>query len=143
MNDILPFVIEHWALCALFIALLAATVLYEKTARAKQNQHTLSPYDVVHQMNKADALILDLRPKDQFVRGHIINAVNIPPAQWKEQMKRLEAYKGRPVVLVCAQNSPIEPLRRQVLATTWFEKIAVLAGGMPAWQEAQLPIEKN
>lgn len=47
----------------------------------------------------SDAVIVDIRPEEDFLRGSLEHAVNIPMADFKRRMRELE--KSRPVYVLC------------------------------------------
>ena len=97
--------------------------------------------EAVQLMNRKEAVFVDLREPGEFAAGHAPNAKNIPQAQLDARIGELEKAKARPVVLVCQTGG------RSHAATARFKKagfgeVVVLAGGMGAWQQANLPVEK-
>ncbi len=90
------------------------------------------------------AVFLDVRPADEFAVGHIAGAKNIPAAELAEKLERIGKYKEKGVVLVCGDGAQS---KRSVsaLAAGGFvsSRLRVLAGGMAAWRDAQLPLSKG
>ncbi|MGP1507287.1 MAG: FAD-dependent oxidoreductase [Sphaerochaeta sp.] len=63
------------------------------------------PVSKVRELVESGAYIIDVREKNEYARGHIINSVNIPLSEFRERLS--EIPKDRPVYLHCrsAQRS--------------------------------------
>lgn len=55
------------------------------------------------------AVILDLRPKEDYISGHIIDSLHIGPNITKEKLSKLPITQDSTLVLYC--NNSIEPTR--------------------------------
>jgi len=141
MNNFFTFIKQHWALSALFVILLIAVLLYEKYNQNKDDT-SISAHEAVRMMNQEDAVVLDVRRKDAFMSGHIIKAVNIPFAALKSDIKKLKKYQGKPIIVVCTQG--LESVKAaKMIGENEFEHVKVIKGGVKAWREASLPLEKG
>jgi rhodanese-related sulfurtransferase len=89
-------------------------------------------------MNQKRALVLDVRALEDFQKSHIPSARHIPEAEIKTRITELNKFKERPIVLVGTR--PTTAMR--ALKAAGFTEIAQLRGGMPAWLEAGLPVQK-
>jgi rhodanese-related sulfurtransferase len=98
--------------------------------------------DAVLMINRKDAAIVDVREPSEFKAGHIPNARNIPAGQVKERTKEFEKLKGRPILLVCQSGTRSAQIYGELTALG-FAEVAGLAGGMGAWQQANMPVEKD
>ena len=93
-------------------------------------------------MNHEKAIVLDLRPENEFADGHIINAINTPAEKLSEQSEDLDKYKKRPLILTCKHGSDSVRAAR-ILKLKQFEKIYCLKGGLQAWTSANLPLVRE
>lgn len=100
---------------------------------------SLSPQDATLMINRHDAVVLDLRAADEFGRGHVINARNVPLGQLEGRAGELQKYKSKPVI-VCEEG--VRASGAAALRKLGFEKVYTLSGGVAAWQQAGLPVEK-
>ena len=92
-------------------------------------------------MNKEGAGLVDLRDDADFAKGHVLNAVNIPMAQLESRLGELSKFKDKPLIVYCdAGNRSGAAL--DILKKNGFDKAFNLGGGMAAWQQAGLPLEK-
>jgi rhodanese-related sulfurtransferase len=98
--------------------------------------------EAVQLINRQDAAIVDVREPGEFKSGHIPNARNIPAGQIAERMKELEKLKARPVLVTCASGNR-STAACGTLQKAGFEHVYALAGGMGAWQQASMPVEKD
>lgn len=102
----------------------------------------VSPQEAVQLMNKEKAVVIDVCETAEFAAGHVTGSRNIPLGSLDGGVKGLPANKTQPVVLVCARGSRAQRAAG-VLKKLGHERVHVLAGGMAAWREAGLPVEKT
>lgn len=86
-----------------------------------------------------DGVVVDLRNKETFDRGHIVNAKNIPYDELEAGKAKIEKFKNKPVVAVCDAGST-STRAVAALRESGFVSAYTLKGGMNAWTEAGLPI---
>ena len=94
-----------------------------------------------------DLLLVDVREPDEYRVGSLPGAVSIPrgiiePAadlRYPKRHPELSQARQRRVVLYCATGGR-SALACDVLQQMGFEDIASLAGGVAAWQEANLDL---
>jgi rhodanese-related sulfurtransferase len=98
--------------------------------------------DAVQLINRQDAVIVDVREPAEFKSGHIPNARNIPLGQVGDRLKELEKFKARPILLACATGNR-SATAGSTLHKAGFGQVFSLAGGMGAWQQASMPVEKE
>lgn len=88
----------------------------------------LSEADFIKGYRKAQ--LIDVREPQEFDRGHILGARNIPVTQMKQRLIELRADK--PVYLYC-QGSSRSSRAAQLLRKNGFEDISQLKGGFKKW----------
>ncbi len=101
----------------------------------------LSPQDMVQLMNREKAIVIDVCEPDEFSRGHVIGAKNLPLSQLEDKLAQVVKSKSTPVVMVCqvgARSARAAATARKL----GFENVHSLAGGLNAWQAASMPVEK-
>lgn len=138
--QLLAFIQQHALLVSLFAAFLLAVIIFEFRARLKAGV-TLSPQAVIAMVNRENALLVDVRGADKFKQGHIINAKHSPQDKVETLLKDLKISQDKPIVMVC-QRGISAALVGERLKKQGFTRIFVLQGGMDAWLQAQLPVEK-
>ncbi|MBK6744624.1 MAG: rhodanese-like domain-containing protein [Hydrogenophilales bacterium] len=102
----------------------------------------IGPQEAVMLFNHEDALILDVRENSEFADGHIAKAKHVPMGQLKTRLSELEKHKGKPIVAVCRSGNR-SGHACGILKKAGFENVYNLAGGMGAWEQANLPREKK
>jgi rhodanese-related sulfurtransferase len=101
----------------------------------------LSPTEVVQLINKERAKVIDVCQPAEFAAAHVAGAKNIPLGEL-EGSKNLPGNKKQPLIVVCAAGVRSAKAAAQ-LKTMGYENVHSLAGGLKAWREANLPIEKG
>jgi len=138
MSTLIQFVIRHWALSLVFVAILIALFIEEAKGK-KSIKNNLTPTDAVTLINHEHAIIVDIRSEIKFKEGHIINAINIPALSLTQQMAKLKKYQKRPLLLCADPGQRTQPIEKE-LKEKGFEKIYALAGGIQAWSNADFPL---
>ena len=92
-------------------------------------------------INRQDALVLDVREAGDYGAGHILGAKNVPLARIDQGGGELARRKDRPVIVYDEDgeraSKAVAALKRQ-----GFAQVASLSGGLGAWRQAGLPVEK-
>ncbi len=141
MHEFMQFVHNHWGLWLAFVVILLLIIAYEiKLLLAGSIR--LSPQDAVNYMNHDKAVVVDLRDQSAFANGHIIDAILIPQADLEQHMNKLNKHKTKAILLYC-QNGQQSFQIANKLNKLGFNHVRILAGGMNAWREAKLPINKG
>lgn len=138
MEHLGQFIINHWQLWLLFIVILFLTFLNELFTQKKKTKE-LSPQAVVDLMNNENAVLIDLRDKESFKQGHIIDSINASNEEFEQQ--KMDKYKNKMIILVCARGMQA-PLLAKKISTQGYQPL-VLAGGIQAWNTADLPLVKG
>ena len=89
-------------------------------------------------INRDDALVVDVRDPGEYQAGHILGAKNTPLGRMEGgELKR----KDKPVILYC-ETGDRAPKAAAILKKQGFEKAVCLSGGLGAWKQAGMPVEK-
>lgn len=102
----------------------------------------VSVVEAVQLINRKDALVIDLRDTGEYEAGHIAGARHVPEKQLAERLKDLEKFKGRPLIVVCRTGTR-SGVAVQVLRRNGFAEAVNLHGGVGAWDQAGMPLEKR
>jgi rhodanese-related sulfurtransferase len=92
-------------------------------------------------INHKDAIILDVREQKEYDAGHVLKAKLVPLGKLHERIGELEKYREQPIVVMCRSGQRSSAATAQ-LVKQGFTQVHNLAGGMIAWQKANLPVEK-
>lgn len=122
----------------LFVALIV-TVFKSSLSKVKNVNHQ----ELTLMVNKQDAKVVDVRSKEEFKKGHIVDALNVTMSEIKNnQTTSLEKYKTSPIILVC--NAGMTSAQAaELLVKQGFENIHNLKGGMGDWRSANMPVVKS
>ena len=101
----------------------------------------ISPAAAVQLINRERAVVIDVCDPAEYTAEHVGGAKNIPLAELEAKLPTTVKNKATPLVLVCA---PGMRAGRAVAAARQpgDDKADALSGGLKAWREANLPIEK-
>ncbi len=93
-------------------------------------------------INRENAIVIDLRSKQEFNNGHVLDAINIPYANLASRLAELDKSKDKPVILVCKMGQHSRAAYK-TLANAGFGDVRRLTGGMTEWTAASLPLVKG
>jgi rhodanese-related sulfurtransferase len=139
MDRLLEFLSHHpWLATATAIA-VALIVVYEMRSRA-ESRFSVSPQELIRLMNQG-ALLLDLRPQDQYQAGHLAGARQMSGEALLSAGDTLKKHKEKTVVVYDDSGSVSASAVRQ-LAAQGFTRAFTLRGGLTAWRADNLPLSR-
>jgi rhodanese-related sulfurtransferase len=140
MERYLEFILNHYML-SLALAVVTYLLIQELFDSALRKFSAVSPLLAVAKMNDSDTLVIDVREPDEFVKGHIENAISIPLGNLLSHLPKLESHKNKPVLIAC-QSGTRSASAGKILTKAGFEQVFVITGGMQAWEgDYKLPIK--
>jgi glyoxylase-like metal-dependent hydrolase (beta-lactamase superfamily II)/rhodanese-related sulfurtransferase len=91
--------------------------------------------------NSRDLVVLDVREKEAFEAGHVPGATHLPRGQLE---LRVDTALPDPTVriLTCCEFGKVSTLAAATLRELGYGRAVALDGGMQAWREAGLPLER-
>ena len=135
----MKFIIDNWYL--IFVALASGSMLLWPALKSASGG-SLTPARAVQLINRETAVVIDVCETEEYAAGHVGGAKNVPLGQLEERLPAVVKNKALPVVLVCASGARSN--RAVAIAKKLgYENAQSLAGGLKAWREASLPVEKN
>jgi len=123
------------------VALVSGGMLLWPLVRRTSGGPWVSTTQATHLINREDALIVDVREPNEFAAGHVLGAKNLPLARLDASGAELAKKKERPVIVYC-DGSERSAKALASLKKQGFTRVANLSGGLAAWQQAGLPVEK-
>jgi rhodanese-related sulfurtransferase len=123
------------------LALVSGAMLVWPLLRKGAGGPWVTTLQATQLMNREDALIVDLRSADEFAKGHILGARNIPLADLERRAGELDKHKAKPVIVHCGDGNRAGG-GVALLRKGGFGNVQNLSGGYAAWQQAGLPVEK-
>ena len=101
----------------------------------------LDPQAMVQLMNREKAVVIDVCEPDEFARGHVIGAKNLPLGQLEDKLGQVVKNKSAQVIMVCQVGA--RSARAAVAARKLgYDNVQSLSGGLRAWVAASMPTEK-
>ncbi|HSU76183.1 MAG TPA: rhodanese-like domain-containing protein [Burkholderiales bacterium] len=123
-------------------ALVSGAMLLWPLVRRTTGGPWVNPAQATHLINREDAVILDVRDPAEFAAGHVLGARNVPLARLDAPAPDLLKRKERPVIVYCDGRGDRAGKAAAALKKAGFTRVTHLSGGIKAWQDAGLPLEK-
>lgn len=133
------FLIQNWFL--IVAAVVSGGMLLWPLVVSGSQGAALTPAQAVQVINREKGVLIDVSEPEEYAKGHAVGARNIPFGQL-EGHKQLPSNKALPLVLVCPTGARAGRAAG-MLRKLGYEKAQVLAGGLKAWRDASLPVEKT
>ena len=89
-----------------------------------------------------DALVLDVREDKEYAAGHIPKAKHIPLGQLAGRINELDKFRNKPVLVTC-RSGQRSARACGMLKKAGFETVYNQAGGIIAWERANLPVTQK
>ena len=140
MERLIEYTNHHPWLVGALVLVSIVVVLYEMRAQS-EGRASVSPQDMVRLMNQG-ALLIDLRPLEQYTAGHVGGARQMSGDQILQASDTLKKYKEKAVVVYDDSGSLSAAAVRQ-LAAQGFTKAFNLRGGLSAWRTENLPLTRG
>src|ERR1700682_68474 len=139
MTGFMEFVRNNLLLFA--VALVSGAMLLWPYIRRGTGGPWLNPQEATHLINREDAVVIDVREPGEYSSGHVLGAKNVPLARVAAIGAELARRKEKPVIVYCAGGERWAKAAA-ALKKQGFTRVASLSGGLNAWQQAGLPVEK-
>lgn len=134
------FLLEHWYL--VLAALTSGGLLLWPSLSRGGGPGRVSTAEAVTLINREKAVLIDVSEPAEYAAAHALNAKNIPFGSLEGGAKGLPANKALPVLVMCPTGARAGRAVAK-LKKLGYEKASVVIGGLAAWREAQLPVEKS
>ena len=131
------FILNNIGYVALWIG-SGALLLWPEISRLAGASSEIGTLDATRLMNQPSTLILDVRDGAEFASGHLPRARHIPLQELSKRIDEIGKYKDKPVLVTSKGGNAALRSLRQAGFTTVYQ----LKGGLAAWQQASLPVEK-
>jgi len=131
------FLSEQYILVGAWLFVLFLLLKHE----SRKGGEGITPQQLSQLVNKEEGVVVDIREGKEFKAGHITDAKHIPFNDFTNRMSELNAYKEKPVIVVCKMGQTAGGISKQLKAAG-FEKVYKLTGGIGEWQASSLPLVK-
>ncbi len=132
---------NNLALVALLIASGTMLLWPEISRLVGAAGNEIGTLEATRLMNLGQSLVLDIRDEKEFASGHLPRARNIPLKALPGRLGELAKFKEK-AVIVTDKGGTRAGAACKLLAASGFGNVFHLKGGVSAWQQASLPIEK-
>lgn len=129
------------ALVALFLASGVMLVWPELSRLVGGGEGEVGTLEATRLMNQGNSLVLDVRDSAEFAAGHLPKARHIPAAELDKRIDEIQKFKDKPVIVTCRNGQRSASASRK-LRRAGFTAVRPLKGGLAAWGQAGLPVEK-
>ena len=141
MAQYLEFVTNHWDLF-LALAIILLMLMGGALGSRLRGYTQVEPVDAVRIFNHEDAVMLDVREDKEYAEGHILDSLHIPLGKLGDRLDELANMREKAIIVSCRSGhrsaTACARLRKE-----GFETVYNLKGGVLAWQNAGLPLQKK
>lgn len=133
----MKFLSDNWYL--ILVALTSGGLLLWPII--KESKAGLTAAMAVQLINRERGVLIDVSNADEFTAAHAKGAKSIPLGELEAKLGAMVKKKDTPIIFICPMG------KRSATATATAQKMGYLAaqnltGGLKAWRDANMPIEK-
>ena len=137
MEHLNEFVEINWIMILLWFFLLGMII-----NSFLKSTYDISPQQTVLLMSHENGgVIVDVREDKEFQSSNIKDSIHIPLSALSSRIDELKKYKEKNIILGCRSGSR-SGRACSILKKNGFEKIHNLRGGILAWENDSLPMNK-
>ena len=140
MQEYIDFARNNFLIVAGFIAVLGFIIKTE-ISRLTRKYKQIGVNEAVMLLNKDNSIVLDVREDKEIQGGKIKDAKHITLGQLPSRIAELGPDKQKPILVYCRSGSR-SGHACQMLTKAGYEDVSNLAGGILAWEAANLPVVK-
>ncbi len=107
----------------------------------KDSLEAISAKELLVRAQNGEVTVLDVRPEQEFAAGHLPDAINIPPDQIAQRIKKLDS--NQTVVAYCRGPYCLYSYDAVKLLREKGFEAQRLEDGFPEWQAAGFPVQQN
>ena len=108
---------------------------------AKSQITEISAQDLKRRLDTGEDLtVVDVREREEFIQGHLPDAVFIPRGYLELQIEQHQPNRDQPVVIYCA-GGVRSALAARNLKEMGYSNVISLVGGFNGWKNAGLPFK--
>ena len=107
-------------------------------AEAKKHITEISPQDAAAKLNSGDAVVVDVRDKDEWDEGHIPGATHMSRGTIELDIEEKVPDPNAMIICHCGGGGR-SALAAETLQKMGYKNVRSMAGGLKAWKAAGLP----
>ena len=135
----LTFLLEHWYL--VLAAITSGSFLVWPLVNRGTQGGKVNATEAVRLINREKAVLIDVSEPAEYAASHAAGSRSVPLGGL-ENSPGLPKNKALPLVVVCPTGARATRAAA-TLKKLGFDNARALAGGLAAWREANLPLEKS
>jgi rhodanese-related sulfurtransferase len=132
------FLIDNWMLILLAVS-SGGLLLWQ--GLQKNAGGGVGTAEAVRLINREKGVLIDVSEPAEYASGHAVGARNIPFGSL-EGAKELPSNKALPLLMICPTGARAGRAAG-LLRKAGYEKAMAVTGGLNAWREAGLPVDKK
>lgn len=136
--EFIEFVKNNWFLFVA-LAIVLSLLAYGPLMQRMNGIRSVSTAQLVQLINRESAVIIDVSEPQEFRKGHLPNAINVPLGSIGERATELQKYQKKTVVVSCL-NGNRSMKAALLLSKQGAESVYILTGGNNAWQRDSMPM---
>jgi rhodanese-related sulfurtransferase len=140
-NVVLPVDFVQNNLLLFAVAFASGAMLLWPLVRRSSGGPWVSAAQATQLINREDALVLDVRDVGEYGAGHILGAKNLPLARVESGAGDVAKKKDATLIVYC-DSGDRSGKAAGMLKKLGYAKVVNLSGGLGAWKQAGLPVEK-
>ena len=134
----MTFLIENWFL--LVAAAVSGAMLFVPMLSRRSGATGVSASEAVQLINREKGVLIDVSEPAEYAAGHAGGSKNLPFGSL-ETSNDLPRNKSLPLLLMCPTGARAQRAVA-ILSKRGYERVNSVTGGLAAWREANLPIER-
>jgi rhodanese-related sulfurtransferase len=138
MERVFEFVVNHYILVSLLVALLLALIVLE----SRRGGQKISAQAAVSLINRDEAIVVDIRDRKDFTEGRITGSINIPLSGLKSRVSELKKHENKQIVVADKMGQHSAMAVKQ-LKEEGISNVVRLNGGIADWRASNLPLVKK
>lgn len=135
----MKFLIDNWMLIS--IAIASGSMLLWPMITGGMNAGALNASGAVQLINREKAVVIDVCEPAEFAASHVGGAKNVPLGELEAKLPLVVKNKALPLIIVCATGAR-SSRAVAVAKKLGYAQAQALGGGLKAWKDANLPVEK-
>lgn len=106
-----------------------------------ENMSKLDKKTLLKNVREGEVIIIDVRPEEEYLQGHIPNSLSIPFSELKKRLS--EIPKSKEIIAYCRGPYCILSHEAALFLRKKGYKATPMREGMPEWMAAGLPVQKE
>jgi rhodanese-related sulfurtransferase len=140
MAIVMQFIQTNWMLVLVMIV-SGAMLVWPLVGRRWSSMRDIGTAQATQLINRQNAVMLDVREPKEYEGGRVPASIQIPLSQLASRGSELAKYVGRPLIAYCDRGNRSRSAA-SALGKLGFTELYSLQGGLRAWADAGMPVEK-